>query len=133
MPDDNTQVLVADAHDELGLWLRIAPVAFLGGSLTAVHPCLDPYPAAAHGTAILHGPHVDERADAFQRLRAAGAALLATDTASLAQAVTRTTAPDLAAQMAMAGWDVTTSGARSLDRIVSLVQSHLDAKQDGLA
>ncbi|MEL6617240.1 MAG: glycosyltransferase N-terminal domain-containing protein [Pseudomonadota bacterium] len=133
MPDDNTQVLVADAIDELGLWLRVASVVFLGGSLTDAHPCHDPYPAAAHGTAILHGPQVGERAEAVQRLRAAGAALLATDAESLAQAVIRTSAPDLAAHMAMAGWDVTTSGAQSLDRIVSLVQNHLDAKQDGLA
>ncbi|MEQ3709777.1 3-deoxy-D-manno-octulosonic acid transferase, partial [Tateyamaria sp.] len=43
LPDDNCQVLVVDADEELGLWLRIAPVTFLGGSLKPEHSVFDPY------------------------------------------------------------------------------------------
>lgn len=131
LPDDNCQVLVADAEDELGLWLRIAPVTFLGGSLRSGHIVCDPYAAAAHGTALIYGPHVDDYADAFTKLAQAGAARMVDDKTTLAHAVIQMIAPDQAAQMAIAGWDLVTQGAPSLDRIIDLVQSHLDAIDGG--
>ncbi len=133
LPDDNCQVLIADADDELGLWLRIAPVTFLGGSLRAGHAVCDPYTAAAHGTALIYGPHVSRHADAFTRLVNARAARIVKDKQTLGRAVIQMIAPDQAAQMAMAGWDVVTQGAHSLDRIIDLVQNQLDAREGGLA
>ena len=35
--------------------------------------------------------------------------------------------------MAMAGWDVVTKAAISLDRVIDLAQSHLDAIDGGIA
>ncbi|WP_415919217.1 3-deoxy-D-manno-octulosonic acid transferase [Tateyamaria sp. SN6-1] len=127
-PDDHTQVLVADAVDELGLWLRVAPVAFVGGSLASQTADHDPYTFAAHGTAVIYGPYVPTHAPAYKRLLDAGAARIVNDASSLGLAVTQMIAPDRAAQMAMAGWDVLTEGADSLDRIIGRVQSHLDAR-----
>ncbi len=125
-PDDHAQVLVADAVDELGLWLRVSPVAFLGGSLGPETEDTDPYTAAAHGTAIVYGPYVPTHSDAYKRLLTAGGARIINDASSLGLAVSQMVAPDRAAQMAMAGWDVLTEGAHSLDRIVSRIQNQLD-------
>ena len=93
----------------------------------------DPYSAAAHGTAIVYGPNVGPHVDAFTRLMNAGAARIVNDTSSLGRAISQMIAPDHAAQMAMAGWDVVTRGADSLDRIISLVQSRLDGRRPGAA
>ncbi len=125
-PDENAQVLIADAQDELGLWLRVSPVAFLGGSLSPDTPDNDPYIAAAHGTAIVYGPYVPTHSDAYKRLLTAGGARIVNDASSLGLAVSQMISPDRAAQMAMAGWDVLTEGAESLDRVVTCVQDHLD-------
>ncbi|WP_299139213.1 glycosyltransferase N-terminal domain-containing protein [uncultured Tateyamaria sp.] len=131
MPDDNCQVLLVDTDDDLGLWLRIAPVTFLGGSLHAGHQVCDPYSAAAHGTAIIYGPHVGVQADAFTRLMNAGAARIVNSSDTLGRSVGQMIAPDHAAQMAMAGWDVVTQGADSLDRIIDHIETHLDTRPQG--
>ncbi len=131
MPDDNTQVLIAETDDDLGLWLRIAPVVLIGGTLLPGDIICDPYTVAAHGAAILYGNHVGQHGDALNRLLNAGAARLARDASDLGTAVTEMTAPDRAAQMAIAGWDVTTQGAESLDRVIGLIQTKLDAKLKG--
>lgn len=128
-PDENTQVLIADDDQELGLWLRVATVTFLGGSMQSGSEVCDPFSAAAHGTAIVYGPNVGPHVDAFTRLMNAGAARIINDTASLGRAVSQMIAPDHAAHMAMAGWDVVTRGADSLDRVIAMIQTRLDARQ----
>lgn len=128
LPDDHVQVLVADAADEFGLWLRVAPVTFMGGSLSASAVDTDPYTAAAHGTAIIYGIHAPIHRDAYQRLLDAGAARIIKDSSGLGRAVIQMIAPDRAAKMAMAGWDSLTEGASSLDRLVAQIQSHLDGE-----
>ncbi|MEP1201409.1 3-deoxy-D-manno-octulosonic acid transferase [Tateyamaria sp.] len=133
LPDDNCQVLVVDADDELGLWLRIAPVTFLGGSLKPEHSVFDPYIAAAHGSALIYGPNLGAHSDAIARLVRARAARMVSDKAALGRAISQITAPDQAALMAMAGWDVVTKAAISLDRVIDLTQSHLDAIDGGIA
>ncbi|WP_299700911.1 glycosyltransferase N-terminal domain-containing protein [uncultured Tateyamaria sp.] len=130
-PDENTQILIADEDAELGLWLRVATVTFLGGSMRTGSDVCDPYSVAAHGTAIIYGPHVGPHVDAFTRLMNAGAARIVNDTTSLGRAVGQMITPDHAAHMAMAGWDVVTRGADSLDRIISLTQTRLDARHKG--
>lgn len=133
LPDDNTQVLIADTAEDLGLWLRVAPVSFLGGSLRPGDESCDPYMAAAHGTAIIYGPHTGSNVEAYTILMNAGAARIVNDAVTLGRAVIQMIAPDQAAQMAMAGWDVVTEGADSLDKIIAHVETRLDAIQDGRA
>ncbi len=50
-------VYVADTLGELGLWYRVVPVAFVGGSFGGVGGH-NPFEPAALGAAILHGPDV---------------------------------------------------------------------------
>ncbi len=130
LPDDNTQVLIDDTTEDLGLWLRIAPVSFLGGSLVPGQQSCDPYTAAAHGTAIIYGPHTGTNVDAYTSLMNAGAARIVNDATTLGRAVIQIMAPDQAAQMTMAGWEVVTESADSLDSIIAHVETHLDALQD---
>ena len=125
-PEDQTQVLVADDLDDLGLWYRVAPVTFLGSSLVSGQGGIDPYQAAALGAAILYGPNVRSYLQSYSRLAAAGAARIVNDETTLAQAVNSLTAPDKAAEMALAGWDVVSQGAEVTDRILDLVQDALD-------
>lgn len=125
-PDETTQVLIADLPDELGLWYRIATVSFLGNSFAPGPGGTDPLPAAALGTAILYGPHVRHHLPRYTRLANAGAARIVNDAGSLAAAVGHLIAPDNAASMAHAGWDVTSEGAAVIDALAEKVQDTLD-------
>jgi 3-deoxy-D-manno-octulosonic-acid transferase len=125
-PEDMTQVLLAGGLDDLGLFYRLAPVSFLGSSLVTGHGGRNPFEAAALGSAILYGPNVRQYLPSYTRLANAGAARIVNDAISLGTAVTRLVAPDQAAVMAHAGWDVVSSGADQTDRVVLVVQNILD-------
>ena len=62
---------IADTIGELGLWYRLAPVAFIGGSLVP-HGGQNPMEAARLGCAILHGPHMDNFTELAAGLAACG-------------------------------------------------------------
>jgi 3-deoxy-D-manno-octulosonic-acid transferase len=57
LPVRGTAVYVADTLGEMGLFYRLAPVAFLGGSLIR-HGGQNPIEPAKLGSAIIHGPNV---------------------------------------------------------------------------
>lgn len=125
-PGPETQILIADRPEELGLWYRIAPVSLLGSSLVAAGG-QDPTPAAALGSAILHGPHVGDHAAAYTRLARAGGARLVTDADSLAAALEHVIRPEEAARMAHAAWDVGSAGAEVAERVLSVLRPLLPA------
>ncbi|TMM52408.1 3-deoxy-D-manno-octulosonic acid transferase [Sulfitobacter sabulilitoris] len=127
-PDDSTQILLADDPRDLGLFYRVAPVAFLGSSLSPGHGGCDPFEAAALGSAVLYGPNVRRYMPFYTRLAQAGAARIVNDSHALGTAVTRLIAPDQAATMAHAGWDVISQGAALTDTVIDLVQEGLDAR-----
>jgi 3-deoxy-D-manno-octulosonic-acid transferase len=68
MPDIG--VYIADTLGELGLMYRLAPIAFMGGSL-AHHGGQNPIEAIRLGAAVIHGPHVWNFADIYASLDAA--------------------------------------------------------------
>jgi 3-deoxy-D-manno-octulosonic-acid transferase len=129
MPDENTQVLLAGDDSELGLWFRLAPLCFLGGSLAGKTGGQSPMMAAALGSAILYGPNVGQHLDEYSRLVAAGAARIVKDMESLSAAVSHLIAPDRAAAMAHAGWTVVSAGAETADLILQQVNEWLDAME----
>ncbi|WGW04047.1 3-deoxy-D-manno-octulosonic acid transferase [Tropicibacter oceani] len=128
-PDENTQVLLVEGPEELGLWFRIAPLAFLGGSLIPGRGGSDPYEAAALGTAILYGPNVGRHLSSYTKLVEAGAARIVRDSDSLATAVSHIVAPDQAAAMAHAGWDVVSSGAELTDAVITEIFDRIDSEE----
>lgn len=127
-PEHDVQVYVADTEDEFGLWYRLAAVSFLGGTLSADAPATNPYEAAALGSAILHGPETDPFAQAYQRFARAAATRRVTDADSLAEALDALLSPDVAATMARAAWNVSTSGAEVTDRALDLILTLLDER-----
>lgn len=125
-PDETTQILISEDIRDLGLFYRVAPVSFLGGSLVAGYGGYDPLESAALGSAVLYGPRVSRYMQSYSRLAAAGAARIVNDSAALGTAISRLVAPDQAAMMAHAGWDVVSEGAALTDRISDLIQDTLD-------
>ena len=123
---DANQVIISQSCSDAGLWYRLAPVSFIGGSLTDGVGGHSPYHAAALGSCIFHGPNVSRHAPAYRRLGDAGAARVVRDTEALATEVTRAIMPDRSATMAHAGWDVITSGAKLTDILVELILETLD-------
>ncbi|WP_306114796.1 MULTISPECIES: 3-deoxy-D-manno-octulosonic acid transferase [unclassified Roseovarius] len=126
LPEEATQVLLADTRNELGLWYLLASVTFMGSSLAMGQVGRDPNEPAAHGSAILYGPNVSRYVTGYTRYAEAGAACLVRDAVSMATAVERLIAPDQSAEMAHAAWDVASEGAEVMDRILDLVQDTLD-------
>lgn len=126
LPDEGAQVLITDDAANQGLFFRVAPVAFLGSTLVAGDGGCDPLDAAALGSAVLYGPKVRHYMASYSRLAAAGAARIVNDSDALGAAVSTLIAPEHAAAMAHAGWDVISQGAALTDRVLDLVQDALD-------
>jgi 3-deoxy-D-manno-octulosonic-acid transferase len=129
-PESETQIYVADTEDELGLWLRLAPVCFMGGTLVpGAGP--DPYCAAALGSAILHGPETAPHRRHYRRLSLAEASRIVRGEKSLAEALADILAPDTAATMARAAWDVSTEGTIATERVAHRLLKALDRAEAG--
>ena len=79
-------IYLADTLSELGLFYRVAPVAFIGRSLVA-QGGQNPIEPVRLNAAILHGPHVQNFSDIYALLDQAGAAEEVSDAESLAAAV----------------------------------------------
>lgn len=88
LPSATTAVYVADTIGELGLFYRLAPIVFMGGSLIA-HGGQNPIEAIKLGAAILHGPHVANFADVYDTLDVAGGATQVESADMLARQVAR--------------------------------------------
>ncbi|MBS0565554.1 MAG: 3-deoxy-D-manno-octulosonic acid transferase [Proteobacteria bacterium] len=124
-PLSDVQVLVTDGPAEMGLWYRLAPVTFLGGSLAgpAIRP---PTEAATLGSAIVHGPRTGVQADAVQRLSEARATRPIASADDLRAAIADLIAPDKAATLAGNAWLATSGGAEAVERIVAAALGALD-------
>ena len=73
LPTAATDVYVADTMGELGLFYRLSPIVFMGGSLIR-HGGQNPIEAIKLGAAIVHGPHVFNFADVYEALDSSGGA-----------------------------------------------------------
>jgi 3-deoxy-D-manno-octulosonic-acid transferase len=86
-PVSGTAVYIADTMGELGLFYRLASIAFVGGSLIP-HGGQNILEPALLDTAILHGPHLFNFADILETFTAAGGSLTVQNAAELAETVT---------------------------------------------
>ncbi len=82
----DTDIYVADTMGELGLFYRLAGVAFMGKSLVPLGG-QNPIEPARLGCAIVHGPHMMNFEDVVEQLRTANAARRVADEDGLADAV----------------------------------------------
>lgn len=85
-PDRAVDLYVGDTIGELGLFYRIAPVVFVGGSLVP-HGGQNPIEPAKLGVAILHGLHVHNFTDVYAAIDRARGALPVDDARALAAAL----------------------------------------------
>lgn len=131
--DLDTQVLIADVPGEMGLWYRLAPTTFVGGTFDAIGTPSDPYDPASLGSAVLHGPETGDTPARFERLAQANASLIVQDASALGRAIQSLLAPDKAAALAQAGWATTTESAVVIERMVELMDIDLDAQEAAFA
>jgi 3-deoxy-D-manno-octulosonic-acid transferase len=107
---------------ELGLFYRLSPLVFMGGSLVP-HGGQNPIEPAKLGAAILHGPYVHNFTDVYAAIDRAGGALPVADgqalTAALADLLADTA---LTREMARAGTRRWTSLGGALERTLGAVQ-----------
>jgi 3-deoxy-D-manno-octulosonic-acid transferase len=129
-PDPEVQLYIADAEGELGLWYRLAPVTYMGGTLFQDGAGRNPFEPAALGSAIIHGPHTSPYPDAYGRLHAADAARLVNTPAELSDAVSDLIAPDKAAVLAHNAWSVSSGGAEVAERVVRRISAALGIRPD---
>lgn len=125
-PEPGIQVFIADTGaQEIGLWYRLAPVCFMGGTLTPDHRGRSPFEPAGLGSAILCGPMTDPDQPAYDRLLAAEAALRVADAEALAGALVDLLAADRAAILAHNAWALSSGGAGAAERVMRAVLSAL--------
>ena len=83
---DDTDIYVADTIGEMGLWYRLCPLAFIGGSLIP-HGGQNPLEAAKLECAVVTGPHTANFADIVAELKSCQALIQIDDTESLQEVV----------------------------------------------
>ena len=122
-----TAVYVADTLGELGLWYRLAGIAFVGGSLVP-HGGQNMLEPARLGCAVLCGPHTWNFAAIVAEMRAASALLPVGDAAELANTVAALLAnPRRREEAGEAAARYGRDEARVLDRVTAALSPLLDA------
>ena len=123
---DHVDIYLADGTGELGLFYRIAPIAFIGGSLIP-HGGQNMLEPAVLKCAILHGPHIANFQSVADDLARAGASRQIDSADILAQTVETLLAnPDDATAMADAAAATASAHNGVLDRVVSALTPLLD-------
>ncbi len=120
-PDPEIAVYIAETPEEYGLWYRLAPVTFMGGSVLGAGSSRSPMEAAALGSAIIHGRRTGDFGSEYGRLGAALGAAVASNPAEVADLLSELLAPDRAARLAHAAWGVASEGAEVTARIVAII------------
>jgi 3-deoxy-D-manno-octulosonic-acid transferase len=113
--------------EDEGLWLRLSPVTFLGGTIAGQGPTRDPRGAAALGSAILHGPQTGRAAGFLGRLAAAQGARRVARSADLPDALTDLLSPDRAARLAQAAWLVSTEGTEATAAVIATLRRMMES------
>src|ERR1700692_4359737 len=101
LPTATTDVYIADTMGELGLFYRLAPIVFMGGSLVE-HGGQNPVEAVKLGASIVHGPHVFNFSDVYDALDGAGGAKRAETQEALGEQLGRLLADPAARNLSVA-------------------------------
>ncbi len=127
--EPETEVYVADTEGELGLWYRLAPITYLGGSLLGPGCLRPPFEPAALGSAVIHGPQAGPHGAALASLSEARAVREVRSAAELGDAVGDLLSPDRAALLAHNAWAVTSNGADVTDAVAGMLLQAVDARK----
>lgn len=125
LPAANTDIYIADTLGELGLFYRLAPVVFMGGSLIE-HGGQNPIEAVKLGAAVVHGPHVFNFSDVYEALGKAGGAREADSGERLVKQLGQLLAdPKACAAQGEAGARVVEQLGGALDRTLTALEPYL--------
>ncbi|MBY0530414.1 MAG: 3-deoxy-D-manno-octulosonic acid transferase [Xanthobacteraceae bacterium] len=125
LPDRGTHIYVADTIGELGLFYRLAPIVFMGGSLIK-HGGQNPIEPAKLDNAILHGPHVHNFGVIYSELNRQRAAATVADAHSLAASLVRLLDdPGLVRAMAQAAHATVIPLSGALNRTANAIEPYL--------
>ncbi len=125
LPTAATDIYVADTMGELGLFYRLSPIVFMGGSLIR-HGGQNPIEAIKLGAAIVHGPHVFNFADVYEALDASGGARQADTQELLVKQLGQLLAdPTVRDKMQRAGHGVVEDLGGALNRTMTALEPYL--------
>jgi 3-deoxy-D-manno-octulosonic-acid transferase len=127
LPRENDDIYVADTLGELGLFYRLCPITCIGRSFSSDggggHNPIEP---AQLGSAVLHGPNVQNLAQIFAEMDADGAALrIATAQEFRDTLQTLFTNPQVLEAQRAKGLAFATAKAASLPQILDDIQPYL--------
>lgn len=125
LPDIGTEIYVADTMGELGLFYRLAPIVFMGGSMVK-HGGQNPIEPAKLNSAILHGPHIWNFSNVYAKLNRARGAATVTTTESLTKSLALLLDdPDLVVRMAQSARVTVDQLGGALDRTFAAIEPYL--------
>src|ERR1700730_14924307 len=120
-----TEIYVADTLGELGLFHRLAPIVFMGGSLVE-HGGQNPIEAIKLGASIVHGPHVFNFSDVYEALDSAGGARQADTQEALVKQIGKLLADPAARELSVAASErVVEQLGGALDRTLAALEPYL--------
>ena len=125
LPVATTDIYVADTMGELGLFYRLSPIVFMGGSLVP-HGGQNPIEPIKLNAAVVHGPHVFNFTDVYDALDHAGGARQADDVEALVKQLGHLLGDALARKASIeAGQNVVGRLGGALDRTLNALQPYL--------
>src|SRR5579859_6768159 len=125
LPIAATDIYVADTMGELGLFYRLSPVVFMGGSLIE-HGGQNPIEAVKLGASVVHGPHIFNFADVYEALDGAGGARLAATREALVKQLGQLLAdPGARGRVLGAGERVVSQLGGALDRTLAALEPYI--------
>ncbi|MEO0913942.1 MAG: glycosyltransferase N-terminal domain-containing protein, partial [Pseudomonadota bacterium] len=123
----DTEIYLADTLGEMGLWYRLAPLSFIGGSIVDIGGH-NPYEPALLGSAIMHGPHIHNFETAYARFAAADAAIRVPGAGDLGRLLVETLPANRTAILASHAWHVTSEGSDVAQKLCEMLLSHIPAE-----
>jgi len=125
LPTATTDVYVADTMGELGVFYRLAPIVFMGGSLVP-HGGQNPIEAIKLGASVVHGPHVFNFTDVYEALDRVGGAKRADTPEALVKQLGQLLADPAARDLSVAASErVVEQLGGALDRTLAALEPYL--------
>jgi 3-deoxy-D-manno-octulosonic-acid transferase len=125
LPTATTDIYVADTIGELGLFYRLAPIVFMGGSLVP-RGGQNPIEAVKLGASVVHGPHVFNFTDVYEALDNAGGAKRADTQEALVKQLGQLLADPAARELSVAASErVVEQLGGALDRTLAALEPYL--------
>ena len=125
LPTATTDIYIADTMGELGLFYRLSPIVFMGGSLVE-HGGQNPIEAVKLGASIVHGPHVFNFSDVYEALDQAGGARRADSQEALVKQLGQLLADPMAREVSLAASErVVEQLGGALERTLAALEPYL--------